>query len=41
MAESMQHFRGMYDAADEEMAAIGKMLKSLGKTTLSSKMGEL
>ena len=35
MVESMRHFRGMYDATDEEMAAIGKMLKSLSKALMN------
>ena len=35
MVESMRHFRGMYDATDEEMAAIGKMLKALSKALIN------
>lgn len=34
MVESIRHFRGMYDATDEEMAAIGKMLKVLSKSLM-------
>lgn len=34
MVESMRHFKGMYDAADDEMAAIGKMLKALSKAMM-------
>jgi histidine triad (HIT) family protein len=34
MVESMRHFRGMYDATDEEMAVIGKMLKELSKALM-------
>lgn len=34
MVESIRHFRGMYDATEEEMAAIGKMLKVLSKALM-------
>jgi len=34
MVESIRHFRGMYDATDEEMAAIGKMLRVLSKSLM-------
>lgn len=34
MVESIRHFRGMYDATDEEMAAVGKMLKVLSKSMI-------
>jgi histidine triad (HIT) family protein len=34
MVESMRHFRGMYDATEEEMSAIGKMLKVLSKALM-------
>ena len=34
VVESMRHFRGMYDATDEEMAAIGRMLKELSKALM-------
>lgn len=35
IVESRRHFRGMYDATDEEMAIIGKMLKSLSKALIN------
>jgi len=35
MIESMRHFRGMYDATDEEMAVIGKMLRGLSMSLMN------
>lgn len=35
MVESIRHFRGMYDATEEEMAAIGKMLKVLSNALMN------
>lgn len=34
MMESIRHFRGMYDATEAEMAAVGKMLKALSKAMM-------
>jgi len=31
MIESRRHFKGIYDATDEEAAAIGQMMRALGK----------
>ena len=35
MVESIRHFKGMYDATDEEMKAMGKMLKTLSKALMN------
>lgn len=35
MVESIRHFRGMYDATEEEMVAIGKMLKVLSNALMN------